>query len=121
MALQFVWRHPDRREVERTLYVQLRMVHVRGWAHLLAAQEPRGHTWAAVELAPTAGEEDARDWALLFARRYRVETTIEALLAEPRRFSELYLDGGVQAFLRGHERELERPAETRRRWREGEG
>ncbi len=121
MAAACVWRHPERREVLLTLYVQLRMVHVRGWLHLLVAQEPRGSTWLAVTLAPSCSEEDARDWSRVLPVRYRVETTAEALLSEPRRFSELYMDAGVQAFLREHERELERAVETRRRWRKGEG
>lgn len=121
MAASCVWRHPERREVLLALYVQLRMAHVRGWAHLLVAQEPRGATWLAVTLAPTCGEEDARDWSRLLPARYRVPTTPDELMAEPRRFSELYMDAGVQAFLREHERELERAEETRWRWRQGEG
>lgn len=121
MALTYVWRHPERREVLLTLYVQLRMAHVRGWSHLLVAQEPRGVTWLAVTLAPTCGEEDARDWSRALPARYRVAAAPDELLAEPRRFSELYMDAGVQAFLREHERELERAAETRRRWRDGKG
>jgi hypothetical protein len=117
--LQFVWRHPDRHEVEIALYVQLRMVHVRGWRHLVVAQEPRGATWVCVEMAPETSEENARDWSSLFDARYRVPATLGDVLATPGRWSELYIDAGIARFLERHERQLERDADARRRWREG--
>lgn len=100
------------------LYVTMRMVHLRGWRRLVVACERSGHTWLAIELAPETSEADAQAWAQTFDRRYRVEMTMDALVAAPLRWSELYVDGGVGAFLNGYERQMERDEETRRRGRE---
>jgi hypothetical protein len=109
MALQLVWRHPDRHEVENALYVMLRMVHVRGWQRLAVLCERDGHTWCCVELTPACSEADARDWSQLFDRRHRRDVAIDELLADPWRFPEIYLNGGVGPLLDEVERQqLER-------------
>ena len=119
MAVEYCWRHPDRREVLITLYVALRMMHVPGRRRIAVLVERDGHTWCALEIAPEASERDARDWSLLFDRRYLVRTTRGELLARAQDFAEVYIDAGVAAFLAEHERQLERDAETRARWRNG--
>jgi hypothetical protein len=121
VAVQLVWRHPERREAELALYVAFRMVRVPGWRHLLVAMDRRDAAWVGIELAPNARENDARDWAGLFHERYRVEATIEELLADPRRFKELYIDGGVGAFLNEYERWVEAREQERRRLRDERG
>jgi len=123
VAVQYVWKHPDRKEVQLQLYGQLRIAHVGGWVHLVVCCELLGRTWVGVELATTATERDARDWYGLLPPRYLVKLTIDELLAEPRRFAELYLDGGVRAFLNEREaddrmRELGRQLERIWKWRE---
>lgn len=117
MPVQFVWRHPDRREVEIRLYVALRMVHLRGVQRLLVGCVSRGQVFVGVELAPETPEDEARAWSTLFERRYRVAATIDELAADAGRWSELYQAGGVGAFLNGYEREQERMEELRRRAR----
>ncbi|MBF6606945.1 MAG: hypothetical protein IVW53_15365 [Chloroflexi bacterium] len=112
MALQFTWKHPDRHEVELALCVHVRMMHIRGWQHLVVAQQWRGATWVAVEMAPHAREDDARDWSQLLPARYRVETTIEALIGEPWNFSELYIDAGIGPLLSRVEWEQYKRRET---------
>lgn len=119
MAVELVWRHPDRREVALALYVTMRMVHVPGWRHVVVAVEPDGHTWCGVELAADCREHDARDWSTLLHRRYRVGTTMGELVADPLRYRELYVDGGVAQILNEVEREQVRREELRRRAREG--
>lgn len=116
-AVQFVWQRRERRDLEIALYVMLRHMHVAGWRHLLVAGSLLGPWFLGVEMSPDAREDDAHTWAALMDGRYRVETTIADLLAEPTRFTELYIDGGVAAFLAGYERELERMEELRRRAR----
>lgn len=117
LALQLVWRHPDRREVELVLYVTMRMVHLRGWRRVVVACERTGHTWLAVQLAPEASEADALAWSQTLDARYRRPETIEDLLALAGTWSELYVDGGVGTFLNAHERQMERDEETRQRGR----
>jgi len=92
--------------VELALYVTMRIVHVGGWRRVVVAIERRGAAWCAVELAAGAREDDAATWARTFDRRYRVATSIAELTAEPLRFSELYVDGGVGALLDEVERQL---------------
>lgn len=92
--------------------VQLRMMHIGGWRHLVVAQETPGKTWLAVEMAATAREDDARDWSTLLPARYRVETTIDALISEPWRYSELYIDAGVGPLLNRVEWEQYKRRET---------
>lgn len=125
MGVQYVWKHRDRRELQRQLYVWMRMAHIPGWAHLLVAVEPLGRTFFAVELAEYATERDARDWSGFLPKYNRVQTTIEEMLATPRRFGELYIDGGIGAFLNEQEaddrmRELNRQLARILNWR-GEG
>jgi hypothetical protein len=105
LSVQLVWRHPERREVELALYVQMRMMHVGGWRRVVVAIEPAGAAWCAVELAPNAGEDDARTWAVLFEPRRRVATTIDELLSRATTFREIYIDGGVGALLNEVERQ----------------
>jgi hypothetical protein len=100
----------------------LRMMHVPGYRRIVVLQESYHHTWLAIEISDTASEEDARDWSSFFPARYRVQTTIEELLATPQRWSEIYIDGGVSAFLRAHElanelREQRRAIERKYGWR----
>lgn len=118
MGVQIVWRVPERREVEIALYVWLRMVHVAGWRRLVICCPLTGATFAGIELAEQASEADARDWARLFDRRYRTTLTLDDLLQDPARFTELYIDGGVGAFLRRYEDEQARAEALRRRARE---
>lgn len=117
MAVELAWRHPDRREVEIRLYVALRMVHLRGWRRLVVCCAFQGPVFVGVELAPETPEDDAQAWAALFHRRYRVPMTVDELTADASRWSELYRDGGVGAFLNGYAREQERMEELRRRAR----
>ena len=117
MAVQLVWRHPSRREVELVLYVTMRMVHLRGWRRLVVACERSGHTWLGIELAPETSEADAQAWASTLDKRYRRPESIEELLQLAGTWKELYVDGGVGAFLNGYERQMERDEETRRRGR----
>lgn len=100
------------------LYITLRMVHLRGWRRLVVAVEQLGATWLAVELAPEASEADAQAWAATLDGRYRVAMTLDELVSSPGRWNQLYVDGGVGAFLNGYERQMERDEETRRRARE---
>lgn len=118
MAVQLVWRHPSRREVELVLYVTMRMVHLRGWRRIVVAVERDEHTWLAIELAPETSEADAKAWATTLENRYRRKETIDELLAMAGRWNQLYVDGGVGAFLNGYERQMERDEETRRRARD---
>lgn len=99
MALQYVWAHPDRHEVEELLYITLRMMHVRGWRHLVLVQPPRGRVFVGVELAPEANEENARDWSHFLAEQYRVPMTLDELLADPWRHAEVYVDAGIGALM----------------------
>lgn len=114
MALGFVWRHHDRREVELALYVALRMVKVGGWRRLVFAHHWRRGTYAGIELAPDASEEDAHTWSRLFATRYRVNLTIADLLADVGSFEELYIDGGLRVVLAAVEEDQRRRDELRR-------
>lgn len=118
MAVQLVWRHPQRREVEMVLYVTMRMVHLRGWRRVVVAVERSEHTWLAVELAPETSEADAKAWSTTLPNRYRRTETIDELLALAGQWNELYVDGGVRGFLNGYERQMERDEETRRRGRD---
>jgi hypothetical protein len=89
VAVQLVWRHPQRREVEMVLYITMRMVHLRGWRRVVVADD-----------------------------LYRRTETIEELLAMAGQWNELYVDGGVAGFLGAYERQMERDEETRRRARD---
>jgi hypothetical protein len=118
VAVQLVWRHPQRREVEMVLYITMRMVHLRGWRRVVVAVERDEHTWLGVELAPETSEDNAKAWAATLDDRYRRTETIEELLAMAGQWNELYVDGGVAGFLGAYERQMERDEETRRRARD---
>jgi hypothetical protein len=117
VAVEFVWRHPDRREVALALYVALRMANVGGWRHLVVCDGARTGCYCGVELAPDASEEAAHTWARLFEPRYRVNLTIADLLQDAGRFEELYIDGGVRVVLNAVEEDQRRRDELRRRAR----
>lgn len=119
MPVELVWRHTDRREVEQALYVMLRMVHVHGWRRLVVAVEPDRHTWLAVSLSPDASEEDARDWSRLLDKRYRRDVAIDELIADPLRFREIYVDGGVGQLLDEVERQQLERERLKREARDG--
>lgn len=87
------------------MYVMVRMVHVRGWRRLAVAIERDGHAWCGVELDPACREDDAREWSQLFERRYRRHVSLDELLAEPWRFEEIYLGGGIRVLLNEVERQ----------------
>jgi len=104
VAVQLVWRVPQRERVAEVLYVTMRLMHVGGWRRVLVAQESRGACWCAVELDDQAREDDAATWAASFERRYRQDVTIDELMAGWQRFSEVYIDGGVGELLNQVER-----------------
>lgn len=95
------------------LQIQLRMMHVPGVARMVVLQESFHHTWVAIEMSEHASEEDARDWSQLFAKRYRVETTIDELLSTPQQWQEIYTGGGVGAFINSYETHLEMKEQRR--------
>jgi len=115
VAVVLCWRHPDRREVEIALYVSLRMMHLGGRGRTVVLCPARGGATLALELDESASEEDAQAWASLFHRRYRIETTIEELLAGVTRYGAVYMDGGIGEFLNAYEQEQRRMEELRRK------
>jgi hypothetical protein len=103
VPLDLVWRVPERREAEARLYVALRLMRVGGWLHLVVCCTQLGPTFVGLQLAPDAREDDAQLWASAFERRYRVDASVDDLLGSPWRWSEIFLDGGVGAFLERYE------------------